>query len=68
MLQPVESNEGDPDGPSPTPPQVPLGASLSTSVVDPNTIMFALMREYISTCFYTDYAEMATNISVVLYR
>ena len=48
VLQPVESNEGDPDGPSPTPPQVPLvppGASLSASVVDPNTLIqdFGLM-------------------------
>jgi hypothetical protein len=24
VLQPVENSEGDPDGPSPTPPQVPL--------------------------------------------
>ena len=29
-------------------------------------IMFALMREYIYTCFYTVYGEMATNINVVL--
>ena len=29
-------------------------------------IMFALMREYISTYFYTVYDVMATNINVVL--
>jgi len=27
VLQPVESNEGDPDGPSPTPPQVGCASS-----------------------------------------
>ena len=30
--------------------------------------MFALMREYISTCFYTAYDEMANDINVILYR
>ena len=29
-------------------------------------LMFALMREYISTYFYTVYDVMATNINVVL--
>ena len=28
--------------------------------------MFALMREYISTCFYTAYDEMANDINMIL--
>ena len=30
-------------------------------------LMFALMREYISTCFYTFYGEKATNIKMLRY-
>ena len=41
----------------------PLFAFLSQNIF---FLMFALMREYISTYLYTVYDVMATNINVVL--